>query len=227
MDSEGEILEAHKPGTGTSTSVRVKDKPGGRIPLGVEDKLRVDVIVGSRSGTREKRITMVRREVKLARDANDFCGYWRRLQDAGIPTFPTVRKINDNEVLVTDATADGSAFFGKASVYPGYNRYRDDGITKVDRLFLQIKPEDVENRARLIAQKATRNGIALPYDDPFDLLVHPDGTWELLVIDLVPSNPKGRGISYQNRACVEKFMRFYEMNRDCLSVGKKPPNIVG
>ncbi len=33
-------------------------------------------------------------------------------------------------------------------------------------------------------QKANRHGIQLPSDDPMELLVHPDGSWELVILDL-------------------------------------------
>lgn len=31
---------------------------------------------------------------------------------------------------------------------------------------------------------ATENGIALPYDDPAELMIHPDGYFDLITLDL-------------------------------------------
>ncbi len=39
-------------------------------------------------------------------------------------------------------------------------------------------------KANQIANQATAHNISLPYDDPFDLLVHPDGSWQLIVLDI-------------------------------------------
>jgi len=91
-----------------------------------------------------------------------------------------------------DMTRDGSEFFGKAfrgRLNNELYRAKSSGfggrhLTDMERIFLSIDPEAMRAELRRIVKIANKNRIMLPDDDEFDILVHPDGSWEILVLDL-------------------------------------------
>ena len=41
-----------------------------------------------------------------------------------------------------------------------------------------------------VLKLAWDKGMRLPFDDPYDILIHPDGKWEVLVLDLAGLRPR-------------------------------------
>lgn len=109
---------------------------------------------------------------------------WRKLKDAGVPTIPNVRIVDDDNVLITDLTADGSQFFGKAGYIKWLFEDRQPGLSGPEKHFVNVDIDKVARRAREIELLALKHGLVLPSDDPFDLLVHPTGAWEVVVLDI-------------------------------------------
>ena len=77
----------------------------------------------------------------------------------------------------------------------------------------------IEQEAQKIATLATKENICLPFDDPLALLIHPDRTWELMVLDLGdtregkdPDPDLKPTLREQNEALVTKFLQNIEIN---------------
>ncbi len=172
---------AEKPSSGKRSTLKVLNQH--RIEEGTEPKHEIKVSILGR-GSRHKEIPLVQKVISHRGRADGFIKEWQKLKKAGIPTIPTVRKISPFDVVMTNMTADGSAFFGKSDLWPSLVRKNDNKVREIDQKFLAINLEEVETKATEIAKQATAHNIALPYDDPFDLLVHPDGSWQLVVLDI-------------------------------------------
>jgi hypothetical protein len=224
MENIGERFIAIKPIEKSQTTVNLTNIEGGKIHKGLN---KVVATVLSKDGDedgRKKEIPMIRKKIT---SADGYCEYWQRLREAGIPTIPTVRKINENEIIMTDLTKNESSFYGKDSVFGCFDRFKKNEINILDKHFLDIEVSDMEEKIKEVLRKANENNIVLPLDDPFDLLVHPNGNWEVLVLDLATEN---RDVSESetrvlNDECVSHFLDLLKLNRDSL-LGKQPPSIV-
>ena len=226
MDRKRDVLQATRLDSGRSTTVNLMEQVGeDNTLLGGEKKNMVNTLIGSESRGRRS-IDMVRKEVSVAGGADKYYWAWKKLKDAGVPTVPTVRKINDNEVIMTDMTADGSAFFGKADVSESFVRKNASKLRNLDKMFLDIDLDEVKAKARVIASEASLRGVNLPYDDPMDLLVHPDGSWEIIVLD-IDSQMDGHAEEWGwNNRAISKFYRHLDDVKRGLSVGGEPPMII-
>lgn len=135
-------------------------------------------------------------ENSLASAAERYLGKWKLLKEAGIPTVSSMKLVDDETVAMGDMTWDGSKFFGKAEnemkVY-GQGETVKRELTNMEKIFLSIDPEEIKQKTERILKLAWDSGIRLPLDDPYDLLVHPDGSWELVVIDLSDVRPRKSG----------------------------------
>ena len=222
MESVGEKFIAIKPGDSSQSTVKLVNRENGRIHPGLHKV--VAVVLSKDDDTRGKEISMIRKKV---RSADGYCEYWERLREANIATIPTVRKISENEVLMTDLTKDGSAFYGKDSVFGCFDRFKKNEINILDKYFLAIQPSVLENEIREVSRRADENGIVLPTDDPFDLLIHPDGTWKVLVLDLETEKSSAREdqIRVFNNDSVRHYLTLLKINRNSL-LGKEPPSII-
>jgi len=115
---------------------------------------------------------------------------WLVCRVAGIPVVPEVFISDNDTLLVTDVKADGSEAYGKgmAQALTGYLHERHRPHTNIDRLFIEATaPSNIDTikaEAERYSQLATRAQMELPDDDPFELIIHPNGTWELMILDL-------------------------------------------
>jgi hypothetical protein len=149
-----------------------------------------------------------------------FVRNWHAYRAAGIPTVPTLRTSdNRGTLLVTDVKADGSEVYGKgmAQALSGRHdigRYRAN--TQIDPLFLEITADKnwqvIVNKANEYTERAVDAGIVLAYDDAFEMIVHPDGTWDLIALDLLHAVAPGEetaGTRGQNRAALSRKYEAY------------------
>lgn len=112
--------------------------------------------------------------------ADETLRVWYKLKKAGLPVVPTMRKIGDYSVLMTNLTSDGSFLFGK------YTRYAKDAAVpkSMTKNLKKIPILPIKQTAWIFADICNNNDIELAYDDAFELLVHPNGSWELIMLDL-------------------------------------------
>lgn len=129
--------------------------------------------------------------------ADRFINIWTRLKAADIPVVPTVRKISDAEVAMTDLTRYGSIIYGKHQASNIEALPTDPLSLTIHAAFLRINPSQFEQLTRKIFDNATRNNILLAFDDPLDLVVKPNGSWYLIALDI-------GGTSFNHSATAKK-----------------------
>lgn len=137
-------------------------------------------------GNRRRPVHLV---IKRVYDAPAYYQKWRVLKNLGIPSIGSLRVARDKEhVLMTDLSVFKAQSYGKERYF-----YWDDlhgshfsshEFNLYDKLFAQIPLEKIISEIRRIQHIASKNGIILPGDDPFDLFVFLDGSWQVLVLDL-------------------------------------------
>jgi len=202
------------------------------IGMGVEDKalLRVRDEDGHE-------FTLVERsaEEDLDRRRQSNGGYaraWLACSVAGVPVVPELFVSDIDTLLVTDVKADGSEVYGKGAAQ-ALKDYRPDvtgdrANKGSDALFMEItKPENIETvleRVRFYSALATNAGIELPVDDPFELLVRPDGSWDLITLDLsmaivhdAKNTFAGERTMRNNAEAVDHFQKQIDIIRSRLS----------
>lgn len=163
---------------------------------GAYDKSRVEATVVRESGEKSKhQVNVFIKEVDVdddliggeteeQTDAERYVERWKFLRKIGIPTITSMRVIDDDKVLMGDMTADGSGFIDKETYYESSHKYRK--LSRAENLFLDIDPKRIKREVEIILRTAWNNGILLPSDrEEFSILVHPDGTWQVLVVDLM------------------------------------------
>ena len=195
MFRRGECIRAYRPDRVMSGSVFVVEDETPMKKEGAEQKVRVELTLLDSMGRprREKLPGVVKRVSVLGEQNGLYCfqndvsyaeAYyqsWQILRRAGLPTLPVMRVIDEERVIMPDMTADGSMFFGKGKkniVVDGREPYL------AELVFMSLDLEKLLERAAWVEGTAWEKGIVLPFDDPLDLLVHPDGSWEVMVVDL-------------------------------------------
>jgi hypothetical protein len=191
---------------GDERKVFVVDVLGGKYQMGGEyDKRKVEAVVDPNDEKRsERKLRLVLKEATLlhkddfllenpqASLAERYYGKWKLLRDAGIPTASSMRIVDDKTVAMGDMTWDGSKFFGKEK-YIEVLEGRDTNVrelTAIEKVFLSINPQKIKQEIERVQKLAWEKGIMLPGDDPYDLLVHLDGTWQILVLDISELRPR-------------------------------------
>lgn len=135
---------------------------------------------------------MFPQEKDLKSDAERYVRKWQLLREAGVPTASSMRVVDGGTVAMGDMTRDGSRFFGKEQVLKVYEG-RDEGpreLNQTERLFLAIDSQKIKDEMARVLKLAWDKGMRLPFDDPYDILIHPDGKWEVLVLDLAGLRPR-------------------------------------
>jgi len=133
-------------------------------------------------------------------------------KQAKLPVVETFRRSNDGMVVMTDITADGSKVYGKATSQ-SMNHGKPREPSPLDSVFLELIADgsvvkDMHDQALKLAAIAGDHGILLAYDDPFELIIHPDKTWSLVCLDLEQAilhrSPEGTE-TQTNLKCVDSF----------------------
>lgn len=170
-------------------------------------------------GERTKQISLVKRKIEIPESvrgklssADYLAKIWTSLKEAGIPVVPTLIVLSEDEVAMTDLTADGSSLYGKDSWG------REFVPQETDPVFCTINLEDVRKQAHIFARQAANRFIKLSHDHSLDLLVHPDGSWQTLARDikntqLLDSTADQDFIFHQNAEAADRFVAHLERTR--------------
>lgn len=188
---------------------------------GAYEKRKLDAVVDRKDRKRKERtLGLVLKKIWLdyhddfpfekqnASMSEKYIGKWRLLKEVGIPTVPSMRLVDEETVAMGDMTRDGSQFFGKAK----YIEALEGGdltkrpISKIEKLFLDINPRNIKREIARVQKLAWEKGIILPLDDPYDLIVHPDGTWQVLVLDLSWLRPRRKTDRVEDLEIEKKIM---------------------
>lgn len=159
--------------------VRIEISEVSKIPEGAETKHLLEGTVGRR------RIFLVEREFDQS-----YINNWHIFRKAGLPVVPTLRVSSRKTLLITDIKADGSEIYGKSLLTSLHDIHeiRSRPRLDVDRIFLRLTQpgnfQTVDRKVKEYLDIANSEQIRLPFDDPFEFVVHPDGSWELMILDL-------------------------------------------
>jgi hypothetical protein len=126
---------------------------------------------------------------------DDTAGVWQAYRAAGVMVTPELFLADNGKQLVPDMKADGSELYGKLRRhwltepldFADPNAPTKPEHPEIDELFvglLRKKERQVRERVAAYMRAATAAGIELPYDDPAELLIRPDGSWDVLALDL-------------------------------------------
>ncbi len=131
-------------------------------------------------------------ETKNMSSAERYYYKWNLLRQKGIPTVGSMRIVDSGTVAMGDMTADGSQFFGKEIVSRSFESeyQKKRPLSKTEEKYLEINPREIKDKLDNLFMDAWRKGVILPEDDYYDLLVHPDGTWQVMILDLSNLRPK-------------------------------------
>lgn len=150
----------------------------------------IDVRKNDVFGNEDKGMSMARRYFER----------WKYLRKIGIPTVSSMRLVDEIRLAMEDMTTDGSEFMGKGKREELCGlEYSDRSreLTTGERLFLEIDPQKIKDEVGRVADLAWDHGITLPDDDPYDLLIHLDGSFEVLVMDITALGKVGKEFSYE------------------------------
>jgi hypothetical protein len=192
------IRELETPETISATSVGNPDETfeltihkTETIHMGVEEKQIVHGEVNGEPTTLMERRPRTTNPDKLEEQLQHDAGLWKACKEAGLTVAPNAYVSDRGTMLVTDVKADGSEVYGKrmGEVLNGYNPEADRSRPhkEIDGWFMQLtSPENlpaIKERARRQSALATANGIELPFDEAYELIVHPDGSWDVITLD--------------------------------------------
>lgn len=186
FDTE-KVVGLEKGKTGRVNEIKIKSSsPVGDFGADQKERVTAHSMIKGEEGEREMKLVVKTLDrdvfIEIGSDevpADKYMEFRQRLVDAGIPTVPSIRKISSNEVAMTDLTADGSGLYGKNRDY----QLIDEPVA-TDKFFRSLDFTEVFREVREIIDKADKASIVIPQDDPFELLVHPDGTWNLIILDV-------------------------------------------
>lgn len=158
-----------------------------KIDLGTELKLR---ITASFLG---KKCSFVAREVPT-----EYLETWKMLKNGGFPVIPLLRITKELPnfkrksahsiiAVVPDISSNGSKLYGRSLSWEVTKKKYKPSL-KNDQLFLDIVSQqraELTEAVEKIVDLANKLDIVLPEDgDIAELVIHPDGSWELLMVDI-------------------------------------------
>lgn len=204
----------------------LKRKP---IDEGSESKERITGVVSTQ--TNERHVSLIRRNFddrfpyntplnKIT--ATQTKESWRRYKKSDQPTYGTLRIAQDGSLLVTDVCADGSRCYGNPDFLKNLRagkllRCKKDN--EIDTLFIKLVDSEqielIRHKADGLVRNASDNKIGLPLNDPIELVVHPDGKWDILTLDVAETHFKDNIYDTElfNDKCTEYFIA--ELYRTC------------
>lgn len=185
-----ECLRLQKIGQDRSTSLVIKS----RQPIGdmMDRPEKIERIAGYvQRGNRIRRVSLVSKSPLFTWNegyfrgfdpVGEYCFIWEALARNGIPVVPTLRRVSDTEVMMTDLSATGGCLYDKHSALD--LAYQQRRVQPTDAIFKQLDLKKVRQSAQGIIDNATALRITLPEDDPLNLVVYPDTNWRLVVLDI-------------------------------------------
>jgi hypothetical protein len=199
-NDEFDLINSHKPNK--LRAIR-KEDIGSKKMGGCFEKEKIAAIVTNETGN-TRSLRLIRKEVIVASadcfgeetlemsDAQRYYERWKYLRKIGISTVSSMRVVDEYTVAMGDMTANGGEFFGKAkrqalldeinAIKHGFIKARK--LTILEKVFMSLDHEEMKEDVAQIQKMAWDAGIRLPSDDQYDLLVNPDGTWNVMVMDL-------------------------------------------
>lgn len=172
--------------------VEVNLLQGEKVQLGLETKYRHEAVI--EKGSKKRKINLFERKNEEWQGAT-YVDKWKMFKDAGFPVVPTLRQTEDGRLFMTDITADGSEIYGK-----GIMKALEDALDSAKNpkqkipeqikhieLFMKVieeKFDEIKTKVEEYRKRANEKKLCLPVDDPFEFILHPDGTWELMMLDL-------------------------------------------
>lgn len=164
------------------------------IPRGVEQKYRIqflpkDVVTPPISLVTKRPISFYPPLNPDETPSQRFEEIWTVARQAGLPV-PDLYILSDEVIAFPDLSSDGSVFFGKAAagqrrdlLHQAANHDRQTS-SEVSMLPPDFDFNSVKQAADEIVRKATTAQIRLPRDGALELLIRPDQTWELVILEL-------------------------------------------
>lgn len=228
MERRTKFLASHPNNLERYTEIHVLRRQ--RIEDGGESKERIKGVV--KTSKQEKFVYLIRRNFDDNFPSNTSWNKlisqqtqerWHRYQDAKLPTYNTIRVVQDGSLLVTDETADGSRLYGNPDFLRvlregGKLRNKKDSI--LDSIFISLISSEeikaIKEKTDRTVELASHNKIGLPLHDPFELIVHPNGSWDVKTIDVAESQYKEDVYRTQlfNDGCTNYFITYLEKTRD-------------
>lgn len=186
-------------------TIEVLSAPSGRkehtlkvrksIPLyGGGGEKKVIVYAFFAQGEESKSVSLIERG--FSGDAKVYIKNWIAFKKAGLPVVSTCRETSKGTVVVTNVKADGSEIYGKGlwlALYSEKHSIVNQGTQPrmphpLDQTFLELtedkRIEEIRKRVNEMVERANNNHIALNFDDACELHIHPDKSWELIILDL-------------------------------------------
>lgn len=115
--------------------------------------------------------------------ASRFRDNWLVASGAGLPV-PQLYGISDQVIAFPDLSADGSWLIGKAFAAISKIATRPATFVAAQAIFQKVNLDQVRARVQQYEALATAAKIRLPLDGAFELLLHPDSTWEIIMLEL-------------------------------------------
>jgi len=172
------------------------------------------------------------RDVSLVERVNNthfWLHNWQLLKDAGLPVPATVRLSEKNTILITNFKAHGEEMYGKGLLYE-YEKIppQELKLSHTDHIFLELmktsKKAILTEMERLVGI-ANEHTVFLPGDDPFELLISPDGSWKFVITDLSWGGVGLRlEVSKRNQSVSDYFFNNLLMIEELLKVHLPIPN---
>lgn len=210
MDQEvGTEISFTKNGSEKRT-VRVTDVQESQYQLGgSHEKVRLKAVASKNGEENGREMSMILKQIDQEdvyyfpsetpemTPAERYLEKWNILRKNGIPTVSSMGVVDDRTIVMGDMTVDGSEFFGKEIGIRAYEReyVKKRPLRMTEQSYLNIDPEALKKEIERVQRLAWDKGIVLPDNDPYDLLVHPNGTWEVLVLDIQQLKPRGESDS--------------------------------
>lgn len=165
-----------------------------KVRQGEETKYRHELVLSK--GKRNRKLKMIEREnQKIFK--RTYADKWKMFKKAGFPVVPTLRETEDGRLFLTDVTGDGSELYGKALVLDLEDLSANPSGFKSQEVLAKMKNIEsflkiltgrefykIKSKVEKYRKLANEKHLCLPADDPFELILHPDGTWNLIMLDL-------------------------------------------
>jgi hypothetical protein len=147
---------------------------------------------------------------------------WRAFREAGIPT-PDMFIADNGKLLAGNVRADGSEVYGKylaSAIKLGLPR--TDPRPDTDAFFVDLlhpRNTRVQKKVNKYVGTAADASLQLAFDDPFELIVHPDGDWDLIALDLTHAESTPKTDTYALRVLNSSATAAFEAHLDTIRAG--------
>lgn len=172
-----------------------------KLKLGTEIKYKIkSVFLG-------RKMEFITREI-----TDSYIDTWKMLKKAGLPIIPLFRITSEMPgikkqskftkfAVIPNITSSGSKLYGKSLAWEA-SKGTFKPNKKTDLMFKKILENDknkLTSEISRIIKIANDNDIVLPEDgEPFELLVHDDGSWELIMVDIELARKRMKDLETKN-----------------------------